>query len=190
MLGRLYAGWVYGGVLAGLLLLALMPVLTEGWPKVAVLTFATLPVYMLHQYEEHDDDRFRLFVNRFIGHGVEALTLRDVFVINIVGVWAVLGAVIAATRLAGTGWGVAAAYLVLVNAAAHIGQGVAMRRYNPGLASAVLLFGPLGLWLLGVAWPVATPVQQVFGLLLAIGLHALIIIHVQRALRSAPAHSH
>jgi hypothetical protein len=190
MLGRLYAGWVYGGVLAGLMLLALMPVFTEGWPPVAALTFATLPAYMLHQYEEHDDDRFRRFVNRFIAHGVEALTLRDVFIINILGVWAIFGAIIAATRVAGPGWGVLAADLVLVNALAHVGPALAMRRYNPGLVSAIVLFVPVGGWLFHLEWSVATPFQQVCGLLLAIGIHALIIIHVKRALRSNPAPSH
>jgi hypothetical protein len=190
VLDRLYAGWVYGGVLSGLLLLALMPVLTDGWPPVAVLTFASLPVYMLHQYEEHDDDRFRRFVNRYVAHGVEALTLRDVFVINIVGVWGVFGAIIAATRLAGAGWGVLAADLVLVNAAAHVGQAVAMGRYNPGLASAVVLFLPLGAWLFSLEWRIATPLQQGCGILIAMAIHALIIVHVKRALRSVPSPSH
>ncbi|MHB2168477.1 HXXEE domain-containing protein [Alsobacter sp. R-9] len=184
MLDRLVGNWVYGGVLAGLLLLLLLPVLTTGWSTAETLTFLCLPAYMLHQYEEHDDDRFRRFVNAEIGGGVEVLTPLDVFVINIVGVWAVLAAVIALTNLAGAGWGVLAAYLLLVNALVHVGPALAMRKPNPGLFTAVALFLPLGLALLRVEWPIASPIQQACGAALAVALHAAIIIHVKRALRA------
>ena len=69
MFGRLIANWVYGGFVAGLLLLLLTPVLVHSWPAPLVATFLCLPVYMIHQYEEHDNDRFRLFVNQKIGKG-------------------------------------------------------------------------------------------------------------------------
>ena len=190
MLQRLYTGWVYGGMLAGLLLLGLAPVLTSGWSLAQVLTFAALPVYMLHQYEEHDDDRFRRFVNRFVAGGVEALTLRDVFVINIGGVWIVLAIVIALAQRVDEGWGVLAAYLVLVNAVAHIGPALAMRRANPGLVTAVLLFLPLGAWLLAALWSAATPFQQGAGIVISLAIHALIILHVKRKVRLVPPLSH
>ena len=63
MFARLIANWVYGGFLAGLLLLLLTPVLVHSWPVSLVTTLLCLPLYMIHQYEEHDNDRFRLFVN-------------------------------------------------------------------------------------------------------------------------------
>jgi hypothetical protein len=66
---RLQANWVYGGALAGLGLLALTPLLTVAWPLGERLVWLVLPVYMLHQLEEHDGDRFRLFVNATIGGG-------------------------------------------------------------------------------------------------------------------------
>jgi fatty acid desaturase len=52
MFARLIANWVYGGFLAGLLLLLLTPVLVHSWPASLVTTFLCLPVYMVHQYEE------------------------------------------------------------------------------------------------------------------------------------------
>ncbi len=89
MLNRLCANWVYGGFLAGLMLLALTPVLASGWSLALLLIWLQLQVYMLHQYEEHDNDRFRQNVNATIGGGKEVLTRFDAFVINIVGVWGV-----------------------------------------------------------------------------------------------------
>ena len=50
------------------------------------------------------------------------------------------------------GWGVVAGYLVLVNGLVHLVAWVALRRYNPGLVTGVLLFLPLG-----VAIVVTTP---------------------------------
>lgn len=188
-LSRLQASWVYGGSLAGLLILALMPLVWAGWSTAWTLTFLILPAYMLHQYEEHDDDRFRQFVNAVIGRGVEVLTLADVFVINIIGVWVVLAATLWLVHLAGPqngpGWGLIAVYLILVNALAHIGQGIAMRRYNPGLGTAILIFVPLGLVTLRALSPLASTTQQVVSLALAILIHALIIVRVRSALRRA-----
>ena len=86
---RLYANWVYGGFLAGLLLIGLLPVFSQGWSLAMTLVFLQLPIYMLHQYEEHDADRFRRFVNENLGGGKELLSLFAVFIINILGVWGV-----------------------------------------------------------------------------------------------------
>lgn len=89
MLGRLVANWVYGGALAALLLLLLAPLFIQSWPPVLAVTFFCLPAYMLHQYEEHDNDRFRAFVNHAVAGGREVLTPTAVFAINVFGVWVV-----------------------------------------------------------------------------------------------------
>ena len=184
---RIERNWVYGGFLAGILLLALAPLIVAGWDRASALAYLTLPVYMLHQFEEHDDDRFRAFVNRLLGHGREILTVSAVFWINVLGVWALLGACLWLVRLGGPGWAALAGWLVLVNGLLHAAQGIALRRYNPGLFTAVILFLPLGVLTLAAAWPVAS--GQVFwlSLVIAVALHLWIIAHVRRALKRAPA---
>lgn len=176
---RLVDNWVYGGVLAGILLLGLAPVLTEGWPAPQVLVFLTLPIYMVHQYEEHDADRFRRFVNLNMAGGRDALTPLAVFVINIFGVWLPLALCIVLMRGNGAGVGAFAAFLLLVNAALHLVTALRSRGYNPGLVTAVLLFIPLGLAVLATVWPEATATQRVAGLFLAVALHAAIMIHMK-----------
>ncbi|MEH0071062.1 hypothetical protein V6L77_13230 [Pannonibacter sp. Pt2-lr] len=88
MLDRLQANWVYGGFLAGLVLLAMTSVFTKTWPFPEKLVYLSLPFYMLHQLEEHDADRFRRFVNYVIGRGYDVLTVPMVFIVNVAGVWA------------------------------------------------------------------------------------------------------
>ena len=182
MIHRLIKFWVYGGALAGVLLLLLTPVLVNGWSLVLIATFLHLPAYMLHQLEEHDGDRFRLFINATIGKGREVLTPAAVFVINVPGVWGVVALSLFLATKVNCGFALIAVYLVIVNAVAHIGQAVVSRRYNPGLATALLVFVPLGacsLWLVHRAGG-ETLAYHAIGLLSAVVIHAAILAHVRR----------
>ncbi|MGB6973091.1 MAG: HXXEE domain-containing protein [Terracidiphilus sp.] len=182
MMNRLIANWVYGGFLAGLLLLALTPILAHGLPPALVATYLCLPAYMVHQYEEHDKDRFREFVNRLLskrGH----LSLLDVFIINVPGVWGVVAVSLWLAVRVNPGFGLIAAYLLVVNGAIHIAHGLILRSYNPGLVTSVVLFVPLGVWCMvaiqhaggGTAW------MHVLGAVVGVGIHAAIIMYVFRA---------
>lgn len=180
MLTRLCDDWVYGGFLAAIMLLALTPVLARGWSLALLLIWLQLPVYMLHQFEEHDDDRFRRFVNGTIGEGKEVLSRFDVFVINIAGVWGVDTVAFCLAAQVRIGFGLIAVYLSLVNTVGHCLQAIAMRRYNPGLVTAIVLFIPLGgitLWVFAGISEV-TLTDHLIGLAAAILIHAGIIVRV------------
>ena len=184
MIQRLITSWVYGGFLAGLLLLLLTPLLTRSWSAALTATFLLLPVYMLHQYEEHDNDRFRRFFNRTIGKGKEILSPEAVFITNVPGVWGVIALSLTLAAYWNIGFALIAVYLVLVNALVHLVHAVIFRSYNPGLATALLLFLPAGimaLWLVQKTGGGA-PGFHMLGLLAAIGIHAAILIHAQRKL--------
>jgi hypothetical protein len=180
MLTRLRDNWVYGGFLAALMLLILTPVLASGWSLALLLIWLQLPIYMLHQYEEHDDDRFRQVVNATIGGGKEVLSRFDTFVINIAGVWGVDAiAFLLAIRIH-LGLGLIAVYLSLVNSVGHCVQAVALRHYNPGLVTSIVLFMPLGgltLWVLAGTGEI-TLTDHLVGLTVAILIHAGIIARV------------
>jgi hypothetical protein len=179
MLARLYANWVYGGALAGLLLAALSPLIVGGWPAYLVAAWIQLPLYMIHQYEEHDADRFRRFVNSNVAGGREALTLYDVFIINVPGVWGVIAVSCYLAAIVRPGLALIAIYLTLVNAVAHTGALIALRRYNPGLITALIGFFPVGIWAwLQVAAAGASLADHLIGLAAAIGIHVAIILHV------------
>lgn len=183
-LGRLQTFWVYGGFLAGLLLLALSPLLLAGWDRAAVLAFLVLPVYMLHQYEEHDDDRFHRFAVETFGKGRDVLPTPAIFVINIGLVWALLAVVLWLMRRVDPGFAVVAGYVVLVNGIVHLAAWAALRRYNPGLLTGLLLFLPLGIAVLATA-PAGTGLH-LFGLVLAVGIHLAIVVDARRKLATAP----
>lgn len=187
MLSRLTSYWVYGGFLAGMLLLILLPDLSRTWSSALLCVFLQLPVYMLHQYEEHDNDRFRRFFNRTIGGGQEVLSPEAVFLINVPGVWGVIAASFYLAANVSLGYGLIAVYLTLVNALIHIVTSIGARSYNPGLATTVFLFLPAGavamheLQATGeVGWH-----YHLLGLLSAVAIHVAIVGYVQVRKRCA-----
>jgi len=185
MLNRLVVNWVYGGFLAGLLLLLITPILARHWPSALLATFLCLPAYMLHQYEEHDSDRFRDYFNKNFGKGREILSSMAVFLINVPGVWGVTAISFWLAAALNPGFGLMAAYLLLLNAVIHIVSAIALRGYNPGLVTALLFFVSLG------GYCVAAIQQSAFGstwmhlagAVVAVGIHAAIAIPVAFAAR-------
>jgi hypothetical protein len=177
-----FANWMYAGAVAALFLLALVPLLAGAMSLALLATYLHLPVYMVHQVEEHAGDRFRTFVNKWLGHGKDVLPTPAIVLINVPGVWGVTLTSLYLAAFADIGLGLIAVYLVLVNALTHVGAAIALRRYNPGLVTAVVLFLPFGLWALwvigsapGVGWT-----DHAIGLGIAIAIHVGIIAYVRR----------
>jgi hypothetical protein len=170
--------WVAAALCTGIFLLLLAPLLSLSWDLPILMIYLQMPVYMLHQVEEHTDDRFRKFVNQAFGR-VEALTPESILWINIPGVWGVTVVSLYAGLLFGAGWGLAAIYLILVNTLAHIGAALAFRAYNPGLWTSLALFLPVG----GLAWwrvsssAGVNGTQHAVGLGIAVAIHAAIVLY-------------
>jgi Protein of unknown function with HXXEE motif len=175
----LYRHWVAAALCMGIFLLLLLPALTLSWHLPILLVYLQMPVYMLHQVEEHTNDSFREFVNRRVFGGVEALTPEAVLVINIPGVWGVTLLSLYAALFYGTGWGLTGIYLVVVNGLVHVIGAAAKRAYNPGLWTALALFLPFGGTGLRVVSSASgvTGAQHAVGLAIAIAIHVAMIIH-------------
>jgi hypothetical protein len=179
-----FRNWMYAGFVAGLFLLAVTPIFAGVLSLPLLLIYLQLPIYMIHQLEEHNHDRFRLWANEVIGGGLEALTPPAVVFINVVGVWAVILIALYLSHFVDVGLGLIAVYLTLINAVVHILGAAVLRRYNPGLVTAVLLFLPVGIYALTVVShaPGVTTTDHVIALTTAIILHLAIIAYVKRRL--------
>ncbi len=184
--------WPAATLFTAVILLVLLPPIASVGGLAFALIYVQLPVYMIHQWEEHAEDRFRSYINRVIGGGREVLTPGAAFWTNAGGVWAV---VILATYLAwwiGPSAALFAGYLPLVNGLTHIGAGIARRESNPGLITSVTLFLPLGAWCVWEAGKQAGPIDHAIGLGAVLIGHALIVAHVVLTLRKqkgAPANA-
>lgn len=175
--------WVYGGVLAGVTLLVAAVGLASRLGTAEFLVFLLIPIYMLHQFEEHADDRFRLFFNRMLGGGAQLLTRFDVFLINVPGVWGLYALVFTLTVTVSSGFGLIAAYTTLINALVHVLQAVWMRCYNPGLITSIVLFFPASIWTISELYGSGAGFHTLGGAT-GLAIHGLIIVHALRRLRA------
>jgi hypothetical protein len=138
--------WPYATAFAACFLLAFVPVVWSAAGLAAMLIYLQLPIYMVHQLEEHGDDRFRRYVNAQLAGGREALTRPATFAINLLAVWAVMVAAFLLAYYVNPGLGLVAVYLTAANALVHVGVAIGRRAYNPGLGTALGLFVPLSAW--------------------------------------------
>lgn len=147
--------------------------------------YCQLPIYLLHQAEEHLGDRFRIYINNLVGDGREVLSPLATFWINSLGVWGIDLVALYLASLGNAALGLMAIYLPLVNALGHLIPAVIQRRANPGLWTALLLFVPLGILSLTIVqrathagWPF-----HALGLGVALAVHGAILVHVRHQLR-------
>ena len=175
---RLYMGWVYGGFLFSFILIAFTPLLLGTYSILQILLYLHLPIYMIHQYEEHDDNRFKAFVDEIFGY--DSLDQRVIFIINVLGVWCLFSALILLSSFLHVGFGLGIAYLTIINAVSHVGAGIKLKAYNPGLITSLVLFIPLsGITLfLASRAPEIIWYHHVAGIFVGIFVHVLIIMRV------------
>ncbi len=181
--------WLAAAICIAIFALLLLPLLISSWTLPLLLIFVQTPIYMFHQVEEHTGDRFRIWVNNNLFHGVPPLTDEAILWINIPGVWGVSIVCLYLAAFVKPGWGLAIVYLVLVNGIIHIVGAIVKRGYNPGLWTGILLFLPSGIVALRqLAKSGATPLQNTIGFAIAVGIHVVIIIYTAsraRQIRSA-----
>jgi hypothetical protein len=174
--------WPYAALFTAGFLAVLSPLVFRfaGWPL--GLVFLQLPIYMLHQYEEHAGDRFRLWVNNMIGHGRDVLTPIATFWINSLLVWLLDLVALYLATFVDLSLGLIAIYLPMLNACGHIVPAIAQRRYNPGLITSIVVFLPIGLLSTVIVSRAAGCDLQdhLLALGVAIAVHATIIAHVRR----------
>jgi hypothetical protein len=183
--------WSRAGLVFALLILCSLPLFSTADNLPLILAYTLLPVYMIHQYEEHAHGRFVPVFNATVGRGHEVLTKVSAFWINILDVWLLFLVSFYLTKYVALGFALVPVYLTLLNGVTHVVTAVALKGYNPGLYTALLLFFPWGIFLL-IYFTGATQAPVLFnviGLLSGIAGHAAIVVYAIRRrskLESAP----
>jgi len=164
------------------LILCSLPIFLTAGNGSLILLCTLLPVYMIHQYEEHAHGRFVEFFNSTMGRGYGVLTRASAFWINILEVWlAFLVSFYLATYVA-LGIAFVPIYLTILNGFTHVVASIALRRYNPSLYTSLLLFLPWGFFLL-IYFNAITRFSLSFngiGLLTGMIGHVVIVVYALR----------
>jgi len=158
-------GWPFWGlgVAAALLVLLLVTDWFRGdrsvsrFRDLAWLAWLPTPVYMIHQFEEHGIDllgRHYAFLGslcQLLGyHAACPVPVSFITAVNLplVYVSLPLAAILGRRRPLVA---LSAFAVSTVNAVAHIGPGIVLGRYNPGMLTGILLFVPLSVWAIRIA---------------------------------------
>ncbi len=174
--------WSRAGLVSGLILMLIGPLVRGGTARAVSLVYQQLPLYMFHQYEEHGHSAFKREVNKMLPSNRARLTNRKIFWINIAGVWGVDLAALYLTRYRKPAAALAAPYLAVVNGLVHVGGALRGRRYNPGLWTSILFlvpFGIRGVWALARETK-ASRGDHARGIGVAILVHAITLIAILR----------
>ncbi|HTK02958.1 MAG TPA: HXXEE domain-containing protein [Bordetella sp.] len=158
--------WPWVGIALAAILLSLLlltdifrtPGIASRWRDPAWLAVLGLPLYMVHQFEEHGIDlagihyAFRASLCSTMGFAdVSAcpIPLSFITAVNVGSVWgaSVLAFAFGRRRpvIALSAYGIP-----LVNAIPHVASALKGQSYNPGLLTAILLFVPVGIWAMRV----------------------------------------
>jgi Protein of unknown function with HXXEE motif len=164
------------------LILCSLPIFLTASNVSLILLYTLLPVYMIHQYEEHAHGRFVEFFNSTIGRGQKVLTRMSAFWLNILEVWLLFLVSFYLAKYIAVGFAFVPIYTVLVNGLTHVIASLALRRYNPGLYTTLLLFFPWGIFLLVYfnADTGASLLFNVIGILVGLIGHAIIVVYALR----------
>ena len=181
------ANWAKASLPLAIILFLISPFVYQGIGPAAFLVYLTLPFYMLHQFEEHAGGQFKAFVNKTVGRGREVLSDRAIFRVNVLFVWLGTLVVLYLCIYVNIVWGLLAGYLVAFNGIVHIITSIRMRRYNPGLWTSVLVFLPLGIYIIYIVSKESGAGLLYNGIFLVVTilLHSMILINVRRQRRRA-----
>jgi hypothetical protein len=162
--------------------LLLAPFVRKGVGRASFLVYLQLPAYMIHQYEEHGRGAFQREMNAMLPPGIGRLTDRNIFWSNVLGVWGVDTAAFALAATSHPAAGLVAPYLAVVNGLLHLGSAFGLRRYTPGLWTALIIFLPFGAYSARAVGREsgASRGAHAAGIMAALFLHLLVVLSVVR----------
>ena len=156
-----------------------------------ILLYTLLPVYMIHQHEEQAHGRFVDFFNPTTGKEYDVLTKASTFWINILEVWVLFIVSFYLAKYVAIGIAFVPVYATLFNGVTHAITSIALRSYNLGPYTALVLFLPWGIFLL-IYFNAITRSNLLFngvGLLVGIIMHAFIVAYALRRRSKLRSHS-
>ena len=147
--------------------------------------FIQIPVYLLHQFEEHAwPGGFKNYVNQrvFKADGTDyPLNDVSVFWVNIPIIW-ILMPLFASLSYLNLFFGLWIPYFAVINSLTHVVAAVIKKEYNPGLVVSLVLGIPIGIYALGLFYAsISVPLLvTLLSVLAAVLMHLVLIIFIRR----------
>lgn len=147
------------------------------------LIWIQIPIYLLHQFEEHSRNGFKNYVNRKVFNvedGNYPLNDKNIFWINIPIIW-ILMPLFAILSNINPLIGLWIPFFGVINSLSHVIFSIAHKQYNPGILVSLILGIPVGVYTLIIFYSSAMISYLVTGLSVgfAVVLHAIVLLYIR-----------
>lgn len=185
MISWLYKNWAKLCIILSIIVALIILLVVKTNNILLFLIWIQIPIYLLHQFEEHSwPGGFKKFVNKEIFNvevGEYPLNDINIFWINVPIIW-VLMPIFASLSYINLFFGLWIPYFAVFNSLTHVIGAIVKRKYNPGLFVSLVLGIPVAtytLWLFYnlVNVPLIITLLSILAVLL---LHITIIIPAVR----------
>ncbi len=183
MINWFYKNWAKLSLILAIIVTILIYVFIKPENIVLFLIWIQLPIYLLHQFEEHTWNGFKNYINKNVfkvQEGDFPLNDKNIFWINIPIVW-ILMPIFAGLSSINIMFGLWIPYFAVFNSLSHVIFSIRNREYNPGLIVSTVLGIPVGIYALIIFYsyisvPVIISILSIFfGLL----LHIIIFVYIR-----------
>jgi hypothetical protein len=179
----LYKNWAKLSVFIALIVTILILIYVKLENFVLFLIWLQIPIYLLHQYEEHGHNGFKNYINKKVfkvEEGEYPLNDENIFWINIPIIWIIipLFAYLSSFNII---FGLWIPYFAVLNSLSHVIFSLRKKEYNPGLIVSLLLGIPVGIYALLIFYTyISVPlIISVISIFVALLLHIIIFGYIR-----------
>jgi len=181
MTNWIYKNWAKICIILSVVVTLIIFLVVKTSDVLLFLIWIQIPIYLLHQFEEHSwPGGFKKFFNKEIFHvedGEYPLNDTNIFWINVPIIW-ILMPIFAALSYVNLFFGLWIPYFAVFNSLTHVVAAIIKRKYNPGLFVSLILGIPVAtytLWLFYTLMNIPL-IITILSLLSVLLLHLAIVI--------------
>ena len=183
MINWLYKNWAKLSLLLAIIVTVLIYFFIKPDDFVLFLIWIQIPIYLLHQFEEHAWNGFKNYINKKVfkvEEGDFPLNDKNIFWINIPIIW-ILMPVFAGLSSFNIMFGLWIPYFAVFNSLSHVIFSIRNLEYNPGLIVSLILGIPVGIYALVIFYSyIAVPVIiSIISIFFALLLHVIIFGYIR-----------
>ena len=183
MTNWLYKNWAKLSVLLVIAITLLVIYFIKLENTVLFLIWIQIPIYLLHQFEEHWRNGFKNYINKKVfqvQEGEYPLNDKNIFWINIPIIW-ILMPIFAGLSSMNIMFGLWIPYFAVFNSLSHVVFSIRNREYNPGLIVSLILGIPLGIYALIIfySYIAVTAINSIISIFFGILLHIIVFGYIR-----------
>jgi hypothetical protein len=182
MMNWLYRNWAKLSIFLAIILTILIITLIKN-NYLLFLIWIQIPIYLLHQFEEHFNEGFKNYINNKV-FGVEKgefpLNDQNIFWINIPIIW-ILMPLFGLLSINNLLFGLWIPFFALINSLSHVIFSLRNHEYNPGIIVSILLGIPISTYTIYIFYTyLKIPVFiSLISILFAIIIHIIIFSYIR-----------